>query len=70
VRASAYLLTDAEHPPSAMAQKRLEAAVALQHLGAGFDISIADLEQRGAGDLLGEDQAGHIRLIGTELYRH
>ena len=70
VRASAYLLTDAEHPPSAMAQKRLDAAVALQHLGAGFDISIADLEQRGAGDLLGEDQAGHIRLIGTELYRH
>jgi transcription-repair coupling factor (superfamily II helicase) len=69
VRASAYLLTDAEHPPSATAQKRLEAVVALQHLGAGFDISIADLEQRGAGDLLGEDQAGHIRLIGTELYR-
>jgi transcription-repair coupling factor (superfamily II helicase) len=60
VRASAYMLTDTEHPPSARAQKRLDAAGALQHLGAGFDISIADLEQRGAGDLLGEDQAGRI----------
>jgi transcription-repair coupling factor (superfamily II helicase) len=42
----------------------------LAHLGSGFDLSVADLEQRGAGDLLGEEQAGHLRLIGTELYRH
>jgi transcription-repair coupling factor (superfamily II helicase) len=70
VRASAYLLTDAARPPSTAALKRLEAAASLDYLGAGFDLSLADLEQRGAGDLLGEEQAGHLRLIGTELYRH
>jgi transcription-repair coupling factor (superfamily II helicase) len=70
VRANAYFLTDPEHPPSGSAQRRLQTAVSHMHLGAGFDLSLADLEQRGAGDLLGEDQAGHLRLIGTELYRH
>jgi hypothetical protein len=39
-------------------------------VGAGFELRVTDLEQRGAGDLLGEEQAGHLRLIGTELYRH
>jgi transcription-repair coupling factor (superfamily II helicase) len=70
VRANAYLMTDPAHPPSGLARKRLEAVASLSHLGAGFDLSVADLEQRGAGDLLGEEQAGHLRLIGTELYRH
>jgi transcription-repair coupling factor (superfamily II helicase) len=70
VRANAYLMTDPENPPSGFARRRLNAAASLVHLGAGFDVSIADLEQRGAGDLLGEQQAGHLRLIGTELYRH
>ncbi len=69
-RASAYLLTDPAHPPSAAAQKRLTTIGSLNQLGAGFDLSLADLEQRGAGDLLGEEQAGHLRLIGTELYRY
>jgi transcription-repair coupling factor (superfamily II helicase) len=70
VRATAYLLTDPSHAVSAGAEKRLQTAASLDHLGAGFALSLADLEQRGAGDLLGEEQAGHIRLIGTELYRH
>ncbi len=69
VRASTYLLTDPAHPPSAATQKRLKAATAFSQLGTNLDLSLADLEQRGAGDLLGEEQAGHIRLIGTELYR-
>ena len=39
-------------------------------LGAGFDISSQDLDLRGAGTLLGEEQAGHIKVIGAALYRH
>jgi transcription-repair coupling factor (superfamily II helicase) len=70
VRAAAYLLTDPDHPPSSMAQKRLQSFVALNSIGAGFEVSIADLDQRGAGNLLGEEQAGHMLLIGTERYRH
>lgn len=68
-RASAYLLTDPAHPPSASARKRLETIATLDSLGAGFAVSLADLDQRGAGDLLGDTQAGHVRLIGTDLYR-
>ena len=68
VRASAILMTDGD--PSATALRRLDAAASLGGLGSGFDISLTDLDQRGAGDLLGEEQAGHLRLIGTELYRH
>jgi transcription-repair coupling factor (superfamily II helicase) len=69
-RATAYLLTDPAHPIAAPARKRLERIAALDSLGAGFAISAADLDQRGAGDILGERQAGHIRLIGSELYGH
>ena len=39
-------------------------------LGAGFAISRRDMDMRGAGELLGEKQAGHVRLIGIDLYRH
>jgi transcription-repair coupling factor (superfamily II helicase) len=70
VRAMAYLLTDPSRAVSAGAEKRLQTVASLDQLGAGFAVSLADLEQRGAGDLLGNEQAGHIRLIGTELYRH
>ena len=63
VRASAILMTDGD--PSATALRRLDAAASLGGLGSGFDISLTDLDQRGAGDLLGEEQAGHLRLIGA-----
>src|SRR6185503_10800239 len=56
VRANAYFMTDPERPFSSSARKRLQALVEHAHLGAGFDLSQADLEQRGAGDLLGEEQ--------------
>jgi transcription-repair coupling factor (superfamily II helicase) len=42
----------------------------LDRLGAGFAISARDLDLRGAGDLLGEEQAGHVKLIGLRLYQH
>ncbi len=69
-RASAYLLTDPAHPIGEPARKRLKRLAALDSLGAGFAVSAADLDQRGAGDILGERQAGHIRLMGSELYGH
>jgi transcription-repair coupling factor (superfamily II helicase) len=55
-------------PLPAIALKRLRALEGLSHLGAGFDISIRDLEIRGAGNLLGKEQSGHIAAIGYDLY--
>ncbi len=67
-RAYAYLITP---PPKAMtedAKKRLEAIESLEDLGAGFTLSTHDLEIRGAGELLGEEQSGQIQEIGFTLY--
>ncbi len=67
-RAYAYLLTP---PPKAMtadARKRLEAIEALEDLGAGFTLATHDLEIRGAGELLGDEQSGQIHEIGFTLY--
>jgi transcription-repair coupling factor (superfamily II helicase) len=50
--------------------KRLKTLETFDQLGAGFAISAQDLDARGAGDLLGESQAGHVKLIGTDLYQH
>jgi transcription-repair coupling factor (superfamily II helicase) len=69
-RATAYLLTDPAQRLGGTTRKRLETLAALDNPGAGFAISAADLDFRGAGDLLGDAQAGHVRLVGTELYRH
>jgi transcription-repair coupling factor (superfamily II helicase) len=68
-RGFALLFTDPEHPPSAATLKRLETLSTLDRLGAGFEISARDLDQRGAGDLFGEEQAGHLKLIGVGLHR-
>ena len=51
------------------ARARLETLVAYDRLGAGLAISARDLDIRGAGDLVGEDQAGHLKLIGVGLYQ-
>ena len=67
-RAYAYLLTP---PPAVMtpdAKKRLEAIESLEDLGAGFTLSTHDLEIRGAGELLGEEQSGQVQEIGFSLY--
>lgn len=65
----AYLMTDPDAPPEANVLARLSTLQALDRLGAGFAISARDLDLRGGGDLVGEEQAGHIRLIGSALYQ-
>ena len=68
-QSSAYLLYDPAEPLSEAARSRLETLVAYDRLGAGLAISARDLDIRGAGDLVGEDQAGHLKLIGVALYQ-
>jgi transcription-repair coupling factor (superfamily II helicase) len=67
-QAYAYLLTPSWKTLTKDAQKRLEAIADSQHLGAGFTLATHDLEIRGAGELLGEEQSGHIEGIGFALY--
>ncbi len=67
-QAYAYLLTPEEKRLSKDAEKRLEAISASQELGAGFMLATHDLEIRGAGELLGQEQSGQIQSIGFSLY--
>jgi transcription-repair coupling factor (superfamily II helicase) len=69
-RGLAFLLTDPEETFAPATEKRLRLLTEHNRLGAGFAISRRDMDMRGAGELLGEKQAGHVRLIGIELYRH
>jgi transcription-repair coupling factor (superfamily II helicase) len=70
LRAYAYLTVPAERKISETATKRLEVMQTLDTLGAGFQLASHDLDIRGAGNLLGEEQSGHIREVGIELYQH
>ncbi len=67
-RAYAYLLLPAEIELTPIARRRLAALKEFSDLGAGFKIAALDLELRGAGNLLGGQQSGHIEAIGFELY--
>jgi len=67
-RAYAYMLTPPAKSMTADAKKRLEAIESLEELGAGFTLATHDLEIRGAGELLGDDQSGQIHEIGFSLY--
>ncbi|WP_446469371.1 transcription-repair coupling factor [Xenorhabdus stockiae] len=67
-QAYAYLLTPHPKAMTTDAQKRLEAIASLEDLGAGFALATHDLEIRGAGELLGEDQSGQMASIGFTLY--
>jgi transcription-repair coupling factor (superfamily II helicase) len=67
-QAYAYLLTPPRNAMTADAAKRLEAIESLEDLGAGFTLATHDLEIRGAGELLGEEQSGQIQEIGYALY--
>ncbi|WED43878.1 transcription-repair coupling factor [Legionella cardiaca] len=67
-QAYAYLLTPNEKLLTSDAVKRLEAIVSLEDLGAGFTLATHDLEIRGAGELLGEDQSGNMQAIGFSLF--
>jgi len=68
VQAYAYLLYDKRQRLSDVARRRLEAILEASELGAGFRIAMQDLEIRGAGEILGARQHGHIAAIGFELY--
>jgi transcription-repair coupling factor (superfamily II helicase) len=67
-RAYAYLVYQADKPLSVEAQARLEAIQEATDLGAGFQIALRDLEIRGAGNVLGAEQSGHIAAVGFDLY--
>ncbi|MGI2260042.1 transcription-repair coupling factor [Shewanella sp. GXUN23E] len=67
-QAYAYLMTPHPKRMTSDARKRLEALEALEDLGAGFMLATQDLEIRGAGELLGDEQSGHISKIGFSLY--
>ena len=69
VRAYAYLTVPAHRRPSADAEKRLRVMQTLDDLGAGFSLASYDLDIRGAGNILGTEQSGHIREVGFELYQ-
>ncbi len=69
-RAYAYLLIPGEHLITPDAQKRLRVLQELDDLGGGFRLAAHDLELRGAGNLLGKQQSGHITAVGLELYTH
>ncbi|WP_189343609.1 MULTISPECIES: DEAD/DEAH box helicase [unclassified Mesorhizobium] len=66
---SAYLLTEPGKEIAPETRARLSTLLALDRLGSGLPISVRDLDLRGAGDLVGEDQAGHMKLIGLGLYQ-
>ncbi|MBI1886255.1 MAG: transcription-repair coupling factor, partial [Chloroflexi bacterium] len=67
-RAYAYLLYDRKARLTEPAQKRLQAIFEATELGAGFQIALGDLEIRGAGNLLGAEQSGHMATVGFDLY--
>ncbi len=69
-RAYAYLTLPPGRVLAPAAQKRLEVLHNLDTLGAGFTLASHDLDIRGAGNLLGSEQSGHIREVGIELYQH
>ena len=67
-RAYAYLLVPQDAPLSNLARRRLAALTEFSELGAGFRIAALDLELRGAGNLLGSQQHGHVNAVGFDLY--
>ncbi|GAA2752631.1 transcription-repair coupling factor [Amnibacterium kyonggiense] len=67
-RAYAYFLYDAEKPLGEVAVDRLETIAANNELGSGMQVALKDLEIRGAGNLLGGEQSGHIAGVGFDLY--
>jgi transcription-repair coupling factor (superfamily II helicase) len=68
-RAYAYLTTPFEKSITVSAERRLEVLQSLDSLGAGFQLASHDLDIRGGGNLLGDEQSGHIREVGVELYQ-
>jgi transcription-repair coupling factor (superfamily II helicase) len=69
IRAYSYFTTPANRLLTETADKRLQVLAALDSLGAGFQLATHDLDIRGAGNLLGDEQSGHIKEVGFELYQ-
>src|SRR3569833_1737527 len=69
LRAYALFTLPAERPITPQAERRLKVLQSLDTLGAGFQVASHDLDIRGAGNLLGEEQSGHIKEVGFELYQ-
>ena len=69
IRAYAYITYENDFQLGSNALKRLEAIQSLNSLGAGFNLASYDLDIRGSGNILGEQQSGHIKEIGVELYQ-
>src|SRR5205807_1690056 len=69
-RAYALFTLPANKRITAQAERRLKVIQSLDTLGAGFQLASHDLDIRGAGNLLGDEQSGHIREVGIELYQH
>lgn len=67
-KAYAYFVIPTNKPINEIAEKRLKALLTYADMGSGFQIANCDLEIRGAGDILGAQQSGHIEAIGLELY--
>ncbi len=67
-RAYAYMLLSPKHPVTDTAARRLKAIERYSDLGAGFQIAMRDLEIRGAGNILGPEQSGHIEAVGYDMY--
>jgi transcription-repair coupling factor (superfamily II helicase) len=68
IRAYAYFLIPGEDIITEIARKKLQAIQELSYLGAGFRLALKDLEIRGAGNLLGAEQSGHIEAVGFDMY--
>ena len=69
-RGYAYLTLPPDRKPTVTAERRLDVMQTLDSLGAGFSLASHDLDIRGAGNLLGDEQSGHIKEVGVELYQH
>ena len=67
-RAYAYMLLPKSRPVTPLAARRLKAIEEYSHLGSGFRIALRDLEIRGAGNILGAAQSGHIQVVGYQMY--
>ncbi len=69
IRAYAYLTTDPNMVLTPQARRRLDVMQTLDTLGAGFSLASYDMDIRGAGNLLGDEQSGHVKEVGIELYQ-
>jgi len=68
IRAYAYMLVPGSNTMSPLAQKRLEALTEFTELGSGYKLATRDLQIRGAGNILGHSQSGHIESVGMDMY--